>query len=255
MKFVVDPICATIQSLNPKPLTVLMRLLSRIRIAACIGALCHVNICMFAVNSERIDSLLAIIEQADPDTARVNTLNELAWEYRQQQPQLAVEYVDQALGLSRELSYAKGMAFSYNVLGIVHKNLTEYSEAVKFHKKSLALKKELKDSSGIAASYGNIGAIYFYKGDLATAYEFMLNAVKVLEQGGKEREISAAYNNLVIVAGSRGDHEKALELYNKALEIAIRGGDRFVIAARYHNIAGIYNGTGDTAKAISSTRH
>jgi hypothetical protein len=67
------------------------------------------------------DSLLAILDTAQGDR-KVKTLNELFRANLRSEPVKALAYAREALNLATEISDQRGMAASYNNLGVAYRN-------------------------------------------------------------------------------------------------------------------------------------
>ena len=75
----------------------------------------------------KIDSLISALESQKEDTSRVNTLNTLAYEFRNNNSDTAIYFGNEAMKLAIKLNYKEGLANSYSYIGIVKKNLGKYT--------------------------------------------------------------------------------------------------------------------------------
>src|SRR5689334_6743191 len=104
-----------------------------------------------------IDSLLKQLPTAR-DTARVNVLNNLCWEYRNSQPDKGLEYGQQALDLATRLSFKGGMLRAYSRIGVIHMQQGRNPQAKDFFQKALKIGQQTNNRTGMASSYMNLGA-------------------------------------------------------------------------------------------------
>ena len=117
-----------------------------------------------------VDSLQNILLTAKEDTNKVNTLNNLAWEFRNtDEYENSVNCAKEAFILSDNINYKKGKAKSLNIIGVVYMDQGNYSEALKNHYASLKIREEIGDKRGMANSYNNIGIIYDDQGNYPEA--------------------------------------------------------------------------------------
>ena len=56
----------------------------------------------------------------------------------------------------------KGIAQSFNNIGVVYKHQGDFKGAIYYHQKSLTIRRKLNDFKGIADSYNNLGISYKY---------------------------------------------------------------------------------------------
>ncbi len=108
----------------------------------------------------RIDSLLYKLKSAKEDTNKVNILNNLCRELSDINPQKANIYGEQALLIAKKLRFQKGIANSYNNIGIIYANFSNYDKALEYFHKSLKIVEKFDDKMQIAIIYSNIGNIY-----------------------------------------------------------------------------------------------
>ena len=197
----------------------------------------------------QIDTLERQLQTAK-DTNRVKILCDLCWEYRFVSANKALEYGNEALALAQELKYTKGIAQSYNDMGIIFIDQGNYQKAIEWFNKSLAIRTELQDSAGMAALYNKIGIVYQKKGQLKKALENQIEALKIYENLGSDLWIGYSLNNMAIIHQNLGNLDKALQYHQKALTYRIKMGDVYGEAGSYGNMANVYVKLHDTSLAI-----
>ena len=197
----------------------------------------------------QIDTLERQLQIAK-DTNRVKILCDLCWEYRFVSANKALEYGNEALALAQELKYTKGIAQSYNDMGIIFIDQGNYQKAIEWFNKSLAIRTKLQDSAGMAALYNKIGIVYQKKGQLKKALENQIEALKIYEDLGSDLWIGYSLNNMAIIHQNLGNLDKALQYHQKALTYRIKMGDVYGEAGSYGNMANVYVKLHDTSLAI-----
>ncbi|RLD86234.1 MAG: hypothetical protein DRJ02_09010 [Bacteroidetes bacterium] len=197
----------------------------------------------------QIDTLERQLQTAK-DTNRVKILCDLCWEYRFVSANKALEYGNEALALAQELKYTKGIAQSYNDMGIIFIDQGNYQKAIEWFNKSLAIRTKLQDSAGMAALYNKIGIVYQKKGQLKKALENQIEALKIYENLGSDLWIGYSLNNMAIIHQNLGNLDKALQYHQKALTYRIKMGDVYGEAGSYGNMANVYVKLHDTSLAI-----
>lgn len=127
-----------------------------------------------------IDRLEAQLQQAKPDTSKVNLLCTISDKYLAYQPKKAKLYATEALTLSRELNYQHGQILALNRLGEFQFRQSNYAKAVELITQSLGLAEEIEDSVLIAQAYrvlGNINTAGLKRYDTALQYQLKALAI------------------------------------------------------------------------------
>ncbi len=195
------------------------------------------------------DSLQLLLAKAQ-DTTKVKLLCDLCWEYRFVSAEKALEYGQEALSLSESIGYDKGIAQSYNDMGIIYIDKSDYSKAIAFFENSLQIRKKLNDQAGIASAYNKIGIVYQKQGKLKNALENQIAALKIYEELNQDRWIAYSLNNIAIIHQNLGNLEKSLEYHEMAVESRLRLNDQYGEGMSYGNIANVYIKMGDTSQAL-----
>ena len=239
------------------------------------------------------DSLLHLLVSNIEDTTKVNTLNLLSKKYSDiGNYEQAAKCAQQALQQSEKIKYKKGIANSYNNIGIVYWNKADYEMALDIFLKALKIYQEINNKKGIANCFNNIGLIHWNKGDYEKALnnilkglklreeindkagigmsnlnigniyldqnndekalEFYLKSFKINEQIGNKAEQAIALNNIGVIYGNENKYEGALENHFKALKIRKEVGDKKGVAMSYNNIGLIYYNQGNYSRALEN---
>jgi len=237
-----------------------------------------------------VDSLKQrLSECANPDE-RVTLLNQLAYELNYADPNQAIAYATEALGVAQSSGDQSGAAAAYRNQAIVYQNLANYDQALIFADSSLLLFECSRDSVGIAGSYTTLGNIRCYLSEFTQAisyyekaYEIYIregltsraatllsniawansemgndhhaletyfSALKLQEKTNNEQGIALTMNNIGIAYFNLKNFDKALEYYHKALEIRERIDDPFGMAASCSNIGNALGMKGESALAM-----
>jgi len=193
---------------------------------------------------------LEIQLQTAKDTNRVKILCDLCWEYRFVSAEQALKFGNEALELAIQLGFKKGIAQSYNDMGIIFINQGSYNKAIEFFNKSMEIRIVLQDSAGVASLYNKIGIVYQKKGNLKKALENQIEALKIYEKFKSDLWIGYCLNNIAIVHQNLGNLDKSLEYHQRALEYRVKMQDEYGEGGSYGNIANVFVKLQDTIKAI-----
>jgi CHAT domain-containing protein/Tfp pilus assembly protein PilF len=172
----------------------------------------------------------------------------------------AAYYATEAIELleQKELAAPEILARSYNQLGLVKTDNSNFREARNLFEKALQLAED--DSVLIktrAAILGNFGSVYDEQGDYDKALTYYSQGVGLLNGDGggtmKYREqLARLYNYIGITHRKMGAYDKALQFYERELDINLDlyGQGHPSVARVYTNIGGIYYYRGDYGQAI-----
>jgi tetratricopeptide (TPR) repeat protein len=165
------------------------------------------------------DSLIHLLNTDKEDTTRINHLNLLATELRNNDPDTGLIVATQALGLSKKTGWKKGEANALTTLGICCIIKADYNNGLQYFTKALELEEALNNQKGIAKLIGNIGIVYYSKGDYSKALDYYFRSLKMEEQLGNKKKISGAYGNIGLIYYRQDNFEKGLNYYFRSLKI------------------------------------
>ncbi|OFY25805.1 MAG: hypothetical protein A2309_09885 [Bacteroidetes bacterium RIFOXYB2_FULL_35_7] len=191
-------------------------------------------------HTRKIDSLLNILHCASHDTIKVRTFALLCDEYRNNDPEKAMQYGKQGLFLAQKIAYKRGTAICYNNIGNVHNIQGSYLDAIEYYQKSIDINEELGDKKSVAHCYGNIGIIYKEQGNYPKAIEYYQQSLKKDEELGDKKGMAQCFGNIGIVYYNQGNFSKAIEYMQKDMEIAEELRDNKGMASCYNNLGVIY---------------
>lgn len=199
-----------------------------------------------------IDSLKVVLEQSANDTNKVIVLNTLSDKLYNSTPFLALKYSQTALKLSQELDYKRGIAKSYNNIGIVYYCQGKYSEALDSYLKAIKIYDEMLDKHGLLKTYNNIGVTFFDQKNYDKAEEYYLASLKIKQELGDVTGIANSYNNLGVIYRNRDNFDQALSYYNKSLALMEELKNKEGIAKSLNNIGMIYILKKEYTKALDN---
>jgi tetratricopeptide (TPR) repeat protein len=202
---------------------------------------------IYAVSGQKPDSLLAVLDTAQADR-KVKTLNELFRAYLQSDPVKALGYTREALNLSTEINDKKGMAASYNNLGVAYRNQGALDKSLEYYINSLKRYEELDNKEGIATTKNNIATIYSLKRDYGNALRNLDESYNMFIQLGDQNKIIGSMNNLGNLHSDIQLYEKALKYFNQAYQLSEKAGKKF--ADPLSNIGSIYFKQGNYQRAV-----
>lgn len=193
------------------------------------------------------DSLLAKLDTAKGDR-KVKTLNELFRTFISSDPVKALGYTREALNLATEIKDERGMAASYNNLGVAYRNQGALDKALEYYITSMRLYTKLDNKEGIATTKNNIANIYSLKKDHGQAMKYLEESYALLTQLGDKVRIIGSMNNLGNLYSDINLYEKAHKYYEEAYQLSEASGLKY--ADPLNNLGNIYFRQNNFQKAI-----
>lgn len=203
--------------------------------------------CLNPAQSQQKDSLLAVLDTARNEH-KVKALNELFRANIQSDPVKAIGYTREALGLATDINDRKGMAASYNNLGVAYKNQGALDKALQYYITSLKIYESLQNKEGIATTKNNIATIYSIKGDFGQAMKYLEESYAQFVQLKDEARIVGSLNNLGNLHVDLQLYEKAMRYFSEAYQLSTKLGHAF--SDPMDNMGNVYFRQGNYQRAI-----
>jgi len=210
-------------------------------------------------NTTAIDSLKRVLSVVKSDTARVNTFNTIADQYKESNPDSTAFYALKAATLARRTNYNFGLANSYINSGNSNIILGNYKQATScFKNAQLAFEKLLQSNSeidskriqnGLARAFASQGIVFSQESNYYMALEMYQKALEIYLEIGQKINIAKAYNNIGIVYKSQQNNAKALEYFKNAFGIQEEIGEQ-TAAVTLTNIGVLYAEKGNKKEAL-----
>ena len=211
-------------------------------------------------SNELRDSLFSVLTKESGNAAEVNTLNALAFEFRNNDPDTSIYFSGRAIALSTKLNDKTGTADAHLNISSAQVNLGNYVEAMKntiraikiydellFSQKSGDSSKILKQKARAHTINGNIG---FNQGNYPEALKNYFTSLKIREEIGDKTGVASVYNNIASLYVEEGNYPEALKIHLTALKIREELNDKDGIATSYNNIGNVYHGMHNYAEAL-----
>ncbi len=164
--------------------------------------------------------------------------------------ELALNYLQKAYSIFSEEKQKYAMGEALNNIGIIYWNTGKHNKALEYYLKSLKVKEEINDKDGIARLLNNIGLVYTNLSNERKALTYYLNSLKLKEELGDEASISTTCNNIGIIYRNMKEFDQALKYYIRSLEIKKKLGNDRGAAFSHNNIGLLYWRKGDLLEAL-----
>jgi tetratricopeptide (TPR) repeat protein len=213
--------------------------------------------------SSELDSLKRELKNLKEDTNRVFLLNKIARQFFFLSNQdSSFSYATKTRILAEKLlaenktshtlfvALQKGIAMSYNVVGLNYSFMGDYTKALNNLNTSLEICQKINDRKGEAAAYGNIGNVYHEQGRYPDALKIYLVTLKIREEIKDKKGMANSFLSLGNVYSIMHNYKASLKYYSKAVVLFEEFGDKYSLAGTYSNIAGVYTGKGYYDQAL-----
>lgn len=187
-----------------------------------------------------LDSLRKSLNLKQPDTAKINTLNELGFLTVSDEPKLSQKYLQEALSKSIKSKFPKGEANAYVSLAVAASMNASYDTAMQFYQKALTIRKRLNDLKGIANIYNNLGNLYDEQGDFFKSIESYQQAYNIQKQRKDTIKMGRAQYNISTLYWRMGNYPKAIENIYAYLNIVDKIGDKKGMATAYNQLGNLH---------------
>ena len=206
-------------------------------------------ISFFLVSAQNIDSLINRLAKAQGEQ-RLELLLDITWEYRNINPEKAIEFCEQAKKLADSLKNYEALAKANSFMGVLYRNLGYYGVAFSYYKHGMEIAKKYNVISQLGYSYNNIGNIYLYQNEPELAIKFLRQA----------DSLAHIYNNYDLQAYAVQNIARAFLLLNeidsaiKYLKLTVKIRKEHKIYSKlpvtYKYLADSYKAKGDYKRAI-----
>ncbi len=198
-----------------------------------------------------IDSLENVLKSAQ-GSQKVKVMNELFGAYLNNDPVKAVGYAKQALALATSIDDKKGMAASYNNLGVAYRNQGALDLALEHYLQSLTLYESIQNAEGSSTTKNNIANIYTIKKDYGQALKYFEESRKGFIELGDQSKIIGSLTNLGNLHADMQRYVEARHYYEEALAMSEKSGK--VLPEPLINLGGLNSRQGNYPMAIEYYR-
>ncbi|MDR9366005.1 MAG: tetratricopeptide repeat protein [Balneolaceae bacterium] len=183
------------------------------------------------------------------DTTLVKALRDSSFEYSYSDPDRAIEFTEEAMEISRQLEYKKGIAGAHGDLGYAYTVKGQFETALVHLDQGIDLSRSIGDSLAWVTMLNDKGSIYKSKSEYERALEFYFRSRDLCEEMGLERGIAVTLTNIGLCYFELNEHEQALEFYQQALEINETLDNDASLAIIYNNMGLLHGDIGNFEKA------
>lgn len=136
----------------------------------------------YSVNAQKTDSLRNALNNTGNDTIRVEVLINLCTVHWNTDPDSALFYANNALALSKDLNYLRGVGMALNYIGVVYFYRADYKNADAYLKQSIDFCKEKNLKGPLSHALSNAGMSQEWQGNYVLSMEYRLEALQYAEE-------------------------------------------------------------------------
>lgn len=202
--------------------------------------------------SESPETLQVALEKAQSLKERIDLLNKLSHAYSQLSLESAEQFAEDALERSVDINYQKGIASSYNNLGICKSIRGDYTSGLDYFIKALQIRESEKDILGTSNVLNNISRLFIYQNEYDKALEYSTKSLELLKTVNDDRAVANAHISMGTIYMSKNDPGKALQMYTIARDNFVKNGLRIQEGWSLLKIANAWAASGDYEMALAS---
>ena len=204
---------------------------------------------------DKIDSLQKILPSLK-DTARIDCMNELSFQYIRLLIRDSSEYFEAAsYKESKKLNYINGIAAAIsNQAAIVEYFDNDFVQAEALARKSLALFGKMNNNRGIENTIMNLWFSLFAQSKYDEAYIIALRRYENSKMLNDSSNMIDALQSLGVIFFQKGNYDSAFYFYKQAENIAIISKNKLLISDLLYSIGTLYKRIGDYQTAINYYR-
>ncbi|MBC7826878.1 MAG: tetratricopeptide repeat protein [Chitinophagaceae bacterium] len=187
------------------------------------------------------DSLQQLLRaKPEKDSNRVTILLNLSHSIVHENPDSSMKIAEQALVLSRELKWQKGIALSVRQKGLIYYFQSDFVKAIEFSQQALKEASSLKHTLLDASIYNNIANVYADMGYHEKALDYYMKLLDAAKQARHRIYEMNALINIGTVYLEQKKYSRALEYLNQGLAIAKADNNNSIASSVYNNIGIAY---------------
>jgi len=221
--------------------------------------------------TSRLDSLHQVLVLAKNDTQRINTLNQLAWQWRRTNLDSAIPYGTRAILLSEKLVdsnmivindeqvrvrlsrlKSRKLADSYYQMGVFIGSKNDFRGALGYFIRALVLSEKTSNAAFYSKILTDIGYTYSMLNDIPKALYYNLQALRIADSLKNHPSLITLSNRIGMIYIDKSDFQKAFECFTRCFNLAQQDKDSISIMFSLNNIGLAYWNQGNLLKALDN---
>ena len=186
----------------------------------------------------KVRDLSLQLSSASRDEQKADVLNNLSYEFLNSSLERSEDYALEALELSMQLDYPKGLVEAYANLGRIYCRSSKNTESIKYFNQAIDLCKSNSLSVLLGRTYGDISTVYRITGDLDQSLKYAVQGLEFLPPDEDTEGFRAMNLNCIgNIYHQQGKIDEAYECYREGIKILSEVGDRRTAVNMRGNLA------------------
>ncbi|MBE7172644.1 MAG: tetratricopeptide repeat protein [Williamsia sp.] len=200
---------------------------------------------------QKLDSLLnALKAHPQPDTVRLDIMNNINFTYQTIDPAKGAEKADEAIELAKRLGDKFRLALAFAYKGMNYSGESHFKGALEMFSQAAYLLEALGNNKKLASVYNAIGNVYLNTSNFSTAMDYYFKALEGYEKYNNKPGIAVASNNIGMVYTDLKKSSLALSYYTRAMKIYEESGDIKGLIDVFANMANTYENLRNVNKSL-----
>jgi len=191
-------------------------------------------------NITKEENFSLITQSSLNNIKKVDSLNELAWQYMRVDSNKASEYAILAKRISDSLLYIDGQITSIRRLGQIAFSKKNYDEAERINLELLDFEKKSGNTKEIAKTQSLLGEIYNKKENHIKSLAFSIESFENFKTHENFKQAASIANSIGVKYRTLGKFKKSIDYHLKSLEIRVKLNDSLEIASSYMTLGNYY---------------
>jgi CHAT domain-containing protein/lipopolysaccharide biosynthesis regulator YciM len=200
-----------------------------------------------------LDTSIALGQASDNSSRKAEAdhlLQQGLQQFEKNQPQAALRSFQQALAMYQAIKDRNGEGKAIGVLGLLYKDMENYSKALEFLQQWLLIAQEFKNRLVERDASGYIGLTHHALGNYPKAIESYQQYLAISRELGDRKKEEDFLSHLGNAYFSIGNYSKAIEFHQRALVIYQTLKNKSEEGNTFNNLGDAYRAIGDYSKAI-----
>src|SRR5690606_21475039 len=151
----------------------------------------------------------------------------------------AIQDHNEAAELFENLNFPLGLKHQWNNIGVVFLALNDYPRALNAFLQADHLSADAPSLHANILS--NIGLVYKNLGEYTIAFRYQKQAMEMHQEAGSRHHLANTISNIATLYDLMGQPEKAIEHYHEAIKLKKEIGNKRAIANELTNLGVVYN--------------
>ena len=201
---------------------------------------------------KQVDSLLKLLDKETIDSNRLKIYRNLGDFYMDNNPGKAIEYLTNAVELSKKTNNDKQLANNCYSIAYCYRNTGDYTKSVEYYLKAVRVYEADKDLRSLANAFMSLAIVYSYNKDFKNAGIYHEKAKDLILIRKDSFQLCSLYTDI----GTLFDQQKIFDSANiyqqKAYDLAVAIKDEQLVVDCLSNIGLTYKHEGKTKEALAN---